>query len=186
MNLIPKSRSNKKVKASNAKPEQLKNTEQSRRSRLQISAESDKENWLPLVRAPRLAATSVDVSTQTVTASFFVVKQITHNDMRELQVEKSVSDQEMLAIARFVRLKTGCNRIIEPCFKDSLVEGHKLFDDLFNVSSITRIPLTPKPLVICSDTRILFEQIEKHFQRKIRVVHQGVDSGGGFLKFDAE
>ncbi len=186
-NLIPNARKKKKLKAPTAKPAQLQNAEQSRRSSLQVSEETDEEIWVPPTRPPAPAAPNRSVSTQTHDTSSHYCNQISHDDMRQLQVQKSFTDQQMFAIATFMRQKSGWSGIIEPGYKAAVVEHHKLLDDLFVVSSIVdRISHAPKPLIICSQATTLYQRIEKHFQRPIRVAHHGVDSGGGFLKFDVE
>ncbi len=94
--------------------------------------------------------------------------------MQQLQLDGKFSDRDMLKIARFVRRETCSANIIEPNFEQRLIEDHKMLDDYFETTTIVpRIPLSPKPLTICSNTAALQDLIAQQHGRQIRAIHHG-------------
>jgi len=88
-------------------------------------------------------------------------------------------------IARFMRTQTCSSGIIEPYFELKHRQSHHILDGLFEATTIvSRIPLAPTPLIVCSNTSALFDLVAKQHGRAIRAIHHGVDSGQIFLKFD--
>ncbi len=144
-------------------------------------------DWSPVTPNASKSLSHASVSTQTLQSSFLSAKQISHDSMRMLQIDGNFSDVQMRKIAVFLRDKTQCNRIIEPRYEQWVVEHHKTLEHLFEISSIVeKIPLSRKPLVICTDTSALNTHVEQQFQLPLRSVHHGVDCGKGFIKFDEE
>ena len=103
--------------------------------------------------------------------------------MQQLQLDGTFSDTQMYLIARFIRQKTCSPSIIEPNFELKQKQNHHILDGLFEATTIVpRIPLSPKPLIFCSNTPALLDLLAEKHGRQIRSIHHGVDSGQGFLK----
>ncbi len=111
--------------------------------------------------------------------------QISHAALVQLQQDANLSDHQLRAVLRFHRKETGRPDLYEPYFEKFLTSTHKVFSDHFTSTEyLPHPPLTPTPMVLCTQTEQLLRKLETLHHRKIRAVHHGVDSGKDFLKFD--
>ncbi len=182
-NLVPKtSKKKKKTSGKGFKenvPQQLAST-----NRHCLASEEEDNDWLPRTSKTRSAVSSkVTVATQTVRS---VPKQIRHSALRNLQIDGGFSQNQMRLMARFFRNESGATDLIEANFEQNLSKYHERLAGFFEETTIVaQIPLSPHPLIICNAVGDLFDFVAQQHGRSIRSIHHGVDSGQGFLKFDA-
>ena len=141
-------------------------------------------------KRPTPATRTVASQTSAVGSQFFVVQQVQHQSLLNLQLTADLSDNQMLKIAHMMRESLGVNRIISPNYEPHLIQLKRLLEDLYE-TQIYQCPVTNTsvPLVICTNTKVLISRLQSLHQRDIRMIHHGVDSGKpcfSFFRFSAK
>ncbi len=175
-NLIPKQPRSKKPKQQRAEPEQLQTSHCQRYSK--SPRQRDEESAWTSPPGSTEQARGSPLRTSVSAAPALKARQISHQSLQNLQTEGRFSDRAMRLIAAHISA-TGCANIIEPYYEEQLPEQHKLYDDLFVTSFVDG-----HPFIYCADVKELLVRLAGLHKRTIRLIHHGVDSGQGFLKFD--
>lgn len=182
-NLIPKLKKKKRLRIGQEPPQLAVN----KRRHMPDPNDPNDHEWKPQppVRSRRSSTASVSTQTTASKAMLLSDTKITHAAMQQLQMDGSFSDRQMLLLAKFIRTQTHRRDIIETLFEARLSARRKDIDSLFTATTIVeRIPLAPKPMIICNDVLKLIKFIADCHGRDVRSVHHGVDAGKGFLKFN--
>lgn len=118
------------------------------------------------------------------------VRQITSNDLCDLQVDLNLSDRQLRNVSTFIRKKTDIRKIIEPYSREKIILKSHSVDEFFDLDSfdfeITKKNVTtkvPNFAVICVDLMLYIQHIIN--KRDVLDFHLnfGVDGGRGSLKF---
>lgn len=117
------------------------------------------------------------------------VTQISASDMVKVQTNRGFSLNEMLGIAKDLRVSSSSRKLFEPNLREKLSVSNHTLDSFFTVKVIEFVHVVGKkqtilkqPFVYCQNIKQLCECVQA--KRKCFAPHLkfGIDGGGGFLK----